>query len=91
MTMNVSLTPELEQFVEEKIKSGMYKSQSEVIRESLRLLKREDELRDNQLEDLRREIRIGLNELKEGKGESVDSVQAHLKSLRGKKAVAAKA
>ncbi len=36
--MNVSLTPELEQFVHEKVKSGRYLSASEVVREALRLL-----------------------------------------------------
>ena len=33
--MNISLTPELEHFVQDKVKSGMYTSASEVIRESL--------------------------------------------------------
>ena len=41
--MNVSLTKELETFVSRKVKSGRYRSASEVIRESLRLLEREDQ------------------------------------------------
>lgn len=36
--MNVSLTPDLERFVREKVESGMYNSASEVVREALRLL-----------------------------------------------------
>lgn len=36
--MNVSLTPELEKFVQGKVESGLYHSASEVIREGLRLL-----------------------------------------------------
>jgi antitoxin ParD1/3/4 len=36
--LNVSLTPELEKFVNQKVKSGMYHSASEVIRDGLRLL-----------------------------------------------------
>ena len=36
--MNISLTPELEQMVDDKVKSGRYASASEVIREGLRLL-----------------------------------------------------
>jgi antitoxin ParD1/3/4 len=43
--MNVSLTPELEQFVQGKVESGLYNNASEVIRESLRLLKEHDEVR----------------------------------------------
>jgi antitoxin ParD1/3/4 len=36
--MNVSLTPELEEFVSAKVGSGRYNSASEVVREALRLL-----------------------------------------------------
>jgi antitoxin ParD1/3/4 len=43
--MNVSLTPELEKFVDAKVESGLYNNASEVIREGLRLLKEHDELR----------------------------------------------
>jgi len=43
--MNVSLTPELERFVGEKVESGLYNNASEVVREGLRLLKEHDEVR----------------------------------------------
>ena len=43
--MNVSLTPELEQFVQGKVDSGLYNNASEVVREGLRLLKEHDEIR----------------------------------------------
>lgn len=36
--MNVSLTPELEELINQKVRSGLYNSASEVIREGLRLL-----------------------------------------------------
>ena len=47
--MNVSITPELEQLINEKIKSGMYQTASEVVRDALRLLRQ----RDDQLRRLR--------------------------------------
>jgi antitoxin ParD1/3/4 len=43
--MNVSLTPELERFVQAKVESGLYNNASEVVREGLRLLKEQDEIR----------------------------------------------
>ena len=44
--MNVSLTPELEELVNEKVRGGLYQTASEVVREALRLLKqRDDEVR----------------------------------------------
>lgn len=36
--MNVSLTPELERFVREKVATGLYNNASEVVREALRAL-----------------------------------------------------
>lgn len=40
--MNVSLTPELEKFVEETVATGRYSSASEVVRASLRKLEEEE-------------------------------------------------
>ena len=37
--MNVSLTPQLEERIRQRIRSGRYSTASEVIREALRLLK----------------------------------------------------
>jgi antitoxin ParD1/3/4 len=40
--MNVSLTPELEKFVSDKVATGHYASASEVIRAALRILEEEE-------------------------------------------------
>jgi len=40
--MNISLTPELEKFVESTVKNGNYSSASEVIIAALRLLKKQE-------------------------------------------------
>ncbi len=58
--MNISLTPELEKFVNDKVKSGRYHSASEVIREGLRLLEEQEQLREVKLTALREEIQKGL-------------------------------
>ena len=70
--MNVSLTRELEKLVHERVRSGMYSSASEVIREALRLLNEQEELRRRRLEDLRKEIGIGLEQLNRGEGAPLD-------------------
>jgi antitoxin ParD1/3/4 len=64
--MNVSLTRELEALVQKKVRSGMYHSASEVIREGLRLLKERDDLRRARLAELRTEIAVGLDEAARG-------------------------
>ena len=61
MGMNVNLTPRLEEMVRAKVSSGMYTSASEVVREALRLMEEQDRLRQVKLEELRREVRKGLD------------------------------
>jgi antitoxin ParD1/3/4 len=61
MPMNISLTPHLEELIREKIASGSYTSASEVVREALRLLEQEDQLRALKLQSLRQHIRDGLD------------------------------
>jgi antitoxin ParD1/3/4 len=72
--MNVSLTPELEQFVHEKVKSGRYLSASEVVREGLRLLEERERLYQSKLAKLQQEIAIGIEQTDRGEvwdGETV--------------------
>ena len=64
--MNVSLTPELEKLVQSKVESGLYNSASEVIRESLRLLHERDRVKEIRLEELRKEIQKGVDQLERG-------------------------
>ncbi len=59
--MNVSLTPELEKYISNKVASGLYHSASEVIREGLRLLKDQDTLREIRLNELRQQIQAGID------------------------------
>jgi antitoxin ParD1/3/4 len=68
--MNVHLTPELEQLVQNKVQSGRYNSASEVVREALRLMEQKDELRAIQIKELRCRIDKGLGEA--ALGETVD-------------------
>lgn len=64
--MNISLTPELEQYVHEKVTSGFYTSVSEVIRESLRLMHTYDDLKKRQIEQLNQAIEVGMTQLRAG-------------------------
>lgn len=79
--MNVSLTPELEHLVHEKVQSGFYNSASEVIREALRLLNDRDTLQKQRMDELRQEVSIGLEELKQGKSVPGEQVFEELRRL----------
>jgi antitoxin ParD1/3/4 len=80
--MNVSLTPELDEYVAEKVRSGLYSSASEVIREGLRLLREQEELRRIRLQELKRDISIGLEQLENGQGKTYASAAALIKDVK---------
>jgi antitoxin ParD1/3/4 len=72
--MNVSLTPELEQLVRQKVDSGRYLSASEVVREGLRLLEERDHLYQIRLAQLQKELDPAIQEADRGElldGEAV--------------------
>jgi antitoxin ParD1/3/4 len=79
--MKVSLTPELERRIAEKVESGLYPTASEVVREGLRLLFSLDEARERQITRLRADIRSGLDELDDGAAVAVDDVFAEAAKL----------
>lgn len=66
-TMNVSLPRELAAFVEDEVASGEYGTASEVVRDALRLLRRERAAYEEKLAILRREIQIGLDDIEAGR------------------------
>lgn len=70
--MNVSLTPKLEDFVKQKVSTGMYNSVSEVIREALRLLEEKEAFKAMKLEALKTEIQEGIDSLDNRRGKPLD-------------------
>lgn len=79
--MNVHLGPVLEQFVQSLIESGYYQSQSEVVREGLRLLKEQQDVRQARIEELRREIATGTEQARRGELVDGDSVFAEIRQM----------
>ncbi len=65
--MNVSLTPELDAWVAERVKSGLYASASEVVRHALRLLREEEELKQVKLRELKALIQEGMDDIRAGR------------------------
>lgn len=72
MSMNVSLPPELEARVRQRVESGMYGSASEVIREALRLFEAYEQVKTAKLDSLRQDIGKGLNDAKNGRTKEID-------------------
>lgn len=61
MTINVNLSPQLDEMVRQKVASGLYTSASDVVREALRLMEQQDCIRAAKLEQLRHDISDGIN------------------------------
>jgi antitoxin ParD1/3/4 len=86
-TMNVSLPPELAAFVEGEVASGEYGTASEVVREALRLLRRERKAHEEKLAILRREIQIGLDQANAGvfSPDTVEDIAARTRAAARKR------
>jgi len=64
--MNVNLGPTLDKFVADLVRTGLYQSQSEVVRAALRLMKAREQARKAEIARLRREIAIGVEQADRG-------------------------
>jgi len=71
--MNISLGKRWELFIQDQVKQGRYQSQSEVVREGLRLV----EEREAKLAELRTSIQDAIDQ---GGEHTIDEVRAHLKA-----------
>jgi len=64
--MNVSLTRRFQRMIDRRVASGRYGSASEVVREALRLLEERETLQQARLQQLRRDVTIGIRALETG-------------------------
>ena len=79
--MNVSLTPELEKFVEGEVQSGLYQTASEVIRAGLRRLKEDKMLPavPQTIAELEASLLTSLDRLDRGEGVAEEEVFRRLR------------
>lgn len=68
--MEITLTPELEQYIQTKVSSGEYASPTEVFLVGIKLLQDLEKTYQGRFEELRNEVRIGLEAA--DRGEVVD-------------------
>jgi putative addiction module CopG family antidote len=79
--MTVEIPPDLQQFVHQVIDSGAFKSEAEVVSQSLRLLAE----RQRRIEELRREIQPALDQLDRGEGiklKDEDELRKYFESIK---------
>lgn len=66
--MNVSLTSEMEQWVQQKVGSGLYTSASEVVREAIRALHAKETRNSAKMSNLRDAIQAGISAIEQQSG-----------------------
>ena len=86
--MKIVLPPELEALVKRRLDSGLYDSPAEVVRDALQLLDDFDRFETLQLEELKREVAIGLEQLDRGETVTFDEALAERIKARGRRRLA---
>ena len=90
-TVNISITPELDAFLANRVKSGRYQTTSEVVREALRLLERQERERDEAFAQLKAKLERGaaqaeVGDLMDG-GEVFEELREMIEERRRIKAI----
>jgi antitoxin ParD1/3/4 len=74
----IQLTPEIEDLIAQQIKTGKYQDDLAVIQEGLRLLAERDRIYRGRFEELKREVMIGVEELRRQEGINGEEVFSEL-------------
>lgn len=72
MTMNVSLPPDLMDYVKSQVADGRYSSASEMVRDALRQLKQFERMREQAHAELAREVELGWADFDAGRVSDFD-------------------
>jgi antitoxin ParD1/3/4 len=74
--LSITLPPEMASFIRQKVESGLYGSNSEIIREAMRGLME----RERRLERLDGAIALGLADAEAGRVQEIEAVRRELRS-----------
>jgi antitoxin ParD1/3/4 len=66
--VQVSLDPSLEEFVQEKVRAGQFADATELVNDAVRLMRELEQEESEEIERLRAELRIGIDQLDRGEG-----------------------
>jgi antitoxin ParD1/3/4 len=83
--LSITLPPEMASFIRQKVDSGLYGSNSEIIREALRGLME----RERRLERLDGAIALGLADAEAGRVQEIEAVRRELRIAAAESAPAA--
>jgi antitoxin ParD1/3/4 len=64
--MEISIPPYLREFIEKQVRSGRFKTSDDVIRSALAHFAGQDELSPDEIDELKRELSVGLDQANRG-------------------------
>lgn len=79
--MDITLTPELENLINEELQTGEYFSASDVLREGLLSLRSRRIPKEIRLENLRREVQKGIDAIHEGNFTTYNSADEMIEDI----------
>jgi antitoxin ParD1/3/4 len=82
MTVSLSLPPELEQYLDQKVASGLYQTSGEIVRDALRLMRERDSLHEERLKQIREDLAVGFAEMERGESRPGHEVHERLRQRR---------
>lgn len=82
--MDISLAKEFEQYISQKVESGLYPSATHVVHDGLRLMKERDELHQSRLAELRTDVAVGIEQADRGRTRSFDEETTARIKARGR-------
>jgi len=74
-TQNVNLTATLDAFVKTQVAQGHFNNASEVHRAALAAMARQEQERELRMEQLRREIQLGIDDVKASRSAKITSAK----------------
>lgn len=80
-SLNITLPPELQEFIDSRLSSGRYQTAGEVIREGLRLLEERERASEAAYDELKAKVRRGIEESDRGELVDGDSVFEEIRQL----------
>ena len=90
----IQMTPEIETLMNQQRQTGKYDNDLAIIQEGLRLLAERERIYKGRFEELKREVMIGVEELRKGEGvdgeeifveleEDIQGIEAEMFSIKG--------
>ena len=89
--MHIPLPADVEELIARKVQAGEYETPSDLLIHAVYLLDAHDRVRQQQLEDLRREIAIGIEQCERGETEPFTKETIKSIAIEGRKRLAEEA